>query len=57
LHVVIFDNGVVQQSDVIKGNVHDINFPKNAGELPLGKMLLGDKAYRLNPLQMELFEK
>lgn len=28
LHVVIFDNGVVQQSGVTKGNVHDINFLK-----------------------------
>ena len=29
LHVVIFDNGVVQQSAVTKGNVHDINYLKS----------------------------
>lgn len=28
LHVVIFDYGVVQQSGITKGNVHDISFLK-----------------------------
>jgi hypothetical protein len=57
LHVVIFDNGVVQQSGVTKGNVHDINYLKGIDELPAQKQLLGDRAYRSNPLQMELFDK
>ncbi len=57
LHVVIFDNGVVQQSGVTKGNIHDINYLKGLKKLPAGKLLLGDKAYRSNPLQMDLFEK
>jgi hypothetical protein len=57
LHVVIYDNGVVQQSALTKGNVHDINFLKEVENLPQGKLLLGDKAYRSMPLQMELFEK
>jgi hypothetical protein len=57
LHVIIFDNGVVQQSGITKGNVHDINFLKTAGKLPAKKILLGDRAYRSNPLQMDLFEK
>lgn len=57
LHVIIFDNGVVQQSGVTKGNVHDINFLKTASALPGGKLLLGDKAYRSNPLQMDLFDR
>lgn len=57
LHVVIFDNGVVQQSAVTKGNVHDINYLKSVNHLPSGKQLLGDRAYRSNPLQMDLFEK
>jgi hypothetical protein len=56
LHVIIFENGVVQQSDLTKGNVHDINFLKNVNNLPTGKLLLGDRAYRSNPLQMDLFE-
>lgn len=57
LHVVIFDNGVVQQSGVTKGNIHDINYLKGLEKLPSGKVLLGDRAYRSNPLQMDLFEK
>jgi hypothetical protein len=57
LHVVIFDNGVIQQSSVSKGNVHDINYLKSLDSLPNGKQLLGDRAYRSNPLQMDLFEK
>ncbi|NTS40736.1 IS982 family transposase [Flavisolibacter sp. BT320] len=57
LHVIIYDNGVVQQSSLTKGNVHDINFLKEVERLPEGKLLLGDKAYRSLPLQMELFEK
>jgi hypothetical protein len=57
LHVVIFDNGVVQQSGVTKGNVHDINYLKDIDKLPAQKQLLGDRAYRSNPLQMELFDK
>lgn len=57
LHVIIFDNGVVQQSGVTKGNVHDINFLKSIKNLPFKKQLLGDKAYRSHPLQMDLFEK
>ena len=57
LHVIIFDNGVVQQSGLTKGNVHDINFLKEVKNLPQGKFLLGDKAYRSMPLQLDLFEK
>lgn len=57
LHVIIYDNGVVQQSGLTKGNVHDINFLKAVESLPEGKFLLGDKAYRSMPLQMDLFEK
>lgn len=57
LHVVIFDNGVVQQSGVKKGNVHDINYLKGLEKLPSGKVLLGDRAYRSNPLLIDLFER
>lgn len=57
LHVVIFDNGVVQQSGVTKGNIHDINYLKNLKKLPKGKLLLGDKAYQSKPLQMDLFDR
>ena len=57
LHVVIFDNGVVQQSGFTRGNVHDINFLKGLNKLPANKLLLGDRAYRSKPLQMDLFDK
>jgi len=56
LHMVIFDNGVVQQSGITKGNIHDINFLKSITKLPADKQLLGDRAYRSKPLQMDLFE-
>jgi len=29
LHVVIFDNGMIQQRAITKGNVHDINYLKS----------------------------
>lgn len=56
LHVIIYDNGVVQQSGLTKGNVHDINFLKEVESLPCKKTLLGDRAYISNPLQYSLFE-
>jgi len=37
LHVIIFDNGVVQQSGITKGNVHDINYLETISKLPSGK--------------------
>lgn len=57
LHVVIFDNGVVQQSGITKGNVHDINFLKQVKDLPVQKKILGDRAYISKTLQMDLFEQ
>ncbi len=56
LHVVIYDNGVVQQSGITKGNVHDINFVKQLEDLPNGKELLGDRAYISKVVQSDLFE-
>ena len=56
LHVIIYDNGVVQQSSLSKGNVHDISFLKNVDCLPENKVLLGDRAYISNPLQASLFD-
>lgn len=56
LHVIIYDNGVVQQSGITKANVHDISYLKEVEHLPKGKLLLGDRAYVSQPLQMELFK-
>jgi len=55
LHVVIFDNGVVQQSGITKGNVHDINYLKEIENLPANKILLGDRAYISKTVQEDLF--
>ncbi|MBK7884730.1 MAG: transposase [Chitinophagaceae bacterium] len=57
LHVIIFDNGVVQQSGITKANVHDINFLKQVKNLPTEKKMLGDRAYISKTLQMDLFEQ
>jgi hypothetical protein len=57
LHVIIFDNGVVQQSGITKGNVHDINFLKQVADLPSQKQIIGDRAYISKSLQMDLFEQ
>lgn len=57
LHVVIFDNGVVQQSSITKGNVHDINFLKQIESLPVQKEIIGDRAYISKTVQMDLFEQ
>jgi len=56
LHVAIYDNGVVQQSGITKGNLHDINFVKQLEDLPHGKELLGDRAYISKVVQADLFE-
>ena len=50
-HLILYENGGVQQSDL-----HDINFLKKVENLPIGRLLSGDRAYRSNPLQMNLFE-
>jgi Transposase DDE domain len=55
LHIIIFDNGVVQQSGITKGNVHDINFLKEIENLPANKILLGDRAYISKTVQEDLF--
>ena len=56
LHVIIYDNGIIQQSGITKANVHDINFLKNVESLPQQKSILGDRAYISQPLQMDLFD-
>lgn len=57
LHVIIFGNGVVQQSGITKGNVHDINYLKSVESLPGEKQLLGDRAFISRVVQLDLFEK
>lgn len=57
LHVVIWEDGVVQQSGITKGNVHDINFLKQAGFVKRTCKLIADRAYISKTLQLDLFEK
>jgi len=56
LHVLMYDNGVVQQSGITKGNVHDINFLKSLDHLPACKEIIGDRAYISKTLRMDLFD-
>lgn len=56
LHVIIHDNGIIQQAGITKANVHDINFLKALDHLPEGKSLLGDRAYISQTVQMDLFD-
>jgi Transposase DDE domain len=56
LHVVIYDNDVVQQSGLNKGNVHDITYLKEVKQLPSRKMLFGDRAYISKLLQASFFD-
>lgn len=57
MHVVIYDNGVVQQSGITKGNVHDINFLKSIEHLPVHKQIIDDRAYISKTLQIDLFDQ
>ncbi|ATL48909.1 IS982 family transposase [Chitinophaga caeni] len=56
LHVIIYDNGAIQQAGITKANVHDINFLKQLDRLPAKKSLLGDRAYISQTVQMDLFD-
>jgi hypothetical protein len=57
MHLIVSSLGVYQHMEILPANVHDINFIKNLEETHLTKCtLIGDKAYRSAPLQMELFD-
>lgn len=55
LHLIIYDNGVIQQSGITKGNVHDINYLKEVEFTKPQMKLLGDRAYISKTLQLDLF--
>ncbi|GAA0565846.1 IS982 family transposase [Chitinophaga japonensis] len=56
LHLIIYDNGVIQQAGITKANIHDINFLKDLDALPEQKVMLGDRAYISKTVQMDLFD-
>ena len=56
LHLITSSSGVFQECAVWPANVHDINFLKQLGETHLCDCrLIGDRAYRSAPLQLNLF--
>lgn len=57
LHLIVYDNGVIQQSGVTKGNIHDINYLKTASFQDYKKDLIGDRAYISKTVQLDLFDQ
>lgn len=56
LHAIIWEDGVVQQSGITPGNVHDINFLKQAEFDNFETKIIGDRAYISKTVQLNLFE-
>jgi len=57
LHGVCTVNGVITSFDISPANVHDIEYLNDIREHYPGCLLLGDKAYLSDPLQLELFQE
>lgn len=57
LHAIIWDDGVVQQSGITPGNVHDINYLKQAKFDNFETRLIGDRAYISKVVQLNLFDQ
>jgi hypothetical protein len=56
LHLIASSTGVFQHCSLLPANMHDINFLKQIEQTHLFNCtLIGDRAYRSNPLQMDLF--
>ena len=57
LHLLTSEHGVFQDMQVTPGNVHDINFLKDAQleDYTKGKTLLGDRGYISKAVQTDLF--
>ena len=56
LHGVATVNGVITHFDLSKAHVHDIEYLKDIQNHYPNCILLGDRAYLSDPLQLELFE-
>lgn len=55
-HLIVCESGVYQHHELRPANEHDLSFLKDLDQTHLtGARLIGDKAYRSRPLQMELF--
>lgn len=56
LHLIVSDTDLYQHHELLPANVHDINFLKHLEYTPLTDCtLIGDLAYRSQPLQLQLF--
>lgn len=57
LHLIVSESGIYQHRSLLPANVHDIVYLKSLEETHLSECtLIGDKAYRSEPLQLRLFE-
>jgi hypothetical protein len=56
LHGVTTVNGIISSFDLSKAEVADIHYLNDIKDQYSGCMLLGDKAYLSDPMQLELFE-
>ena len=56
LHGVTTVNGIITSFDLSKAEVADIQYLNDIKDQYAGCMLLGDKAYLSDPMQLELFE-
>jgi hypothetical protein len=56
LHGVSTVNGIITSFDLSKANMHDIEYLQDIRDSYAGAVLLGDRAYLSEPLQLELFE-
>jgi hypothetical protein len=57
LHGVATINGIITTFDLSKANFHDIEYLKDIKDQYAGCILLGDRAYLSDPLQLELFQE
>jgi len=57
LHGVCTVNGVITSSDPSPANTHDIEYLNDIRKYYPGCLLLGDRAYLSDPLQLELFQE
>ena len=57
LHLIVSASGVYQHHRLLPANKHDLTMLKELEHTHLANcVLIGDKAYRSNPLQLKLFE-
>jgi hypothetical protein len=58
LHLITSHSGAYQEHALLPANVHDITYLKQLDETHLYNcQLIGDRAYRSDPLQLRLFEE